>query len=306
MLPNDQNTPGTIGAVIPVSSNLVEEKLIRQDQMIQQLLNRMNQYEDTVKLLTETMAENATLKARIVELEKLHTPKPAIETQTTVTKNLETPPQPQATTSHTTSYATVAATNSTKPTPSRRQTKPIPFERAARLFTAPSPTHGFKFVYLPQKGRASMGQIRKSLTSIKVNNARVLDVHFPARNICGLLIHTDFEQTLLDALQVAGIKPINNFFPEDPAILSDPALKSLSLEEKTEIVTDIHHNRCMRITSRAPKHVQAALAYHFISSGIFTRTDLNNYRYPSPTNNNTNEQDIHMFETNVSEAETPQ
>ena len=240
------------------------------------------------------------------ELEKLHTPKPAIETQTTVTKNLETPPQPQATTSHTTSYATVAATNSTKPTPSRRQTKPIPFERAARLFTAPSPTHGFKFVYLPQKGRASMGQIRKSLTSIKVNNARVLDVHFPARNICGLLIHTDFEQTLLDALQVAGIKPINNFFPEDPAILSDPALKSLSLEEKTEIVTDIHHNRCMRITSRAPKHVQAALAYHFISSGIFTRTDLNNYRYPSPTNNNTNEQDIHMFETNVSEAETPQ
>ncbi|KAL9541392.1 hypothetical protein PS6_010316 [Mucor atramentarius] len=179
MLPNDQNTSGTIGAVVPVSSNIVEEQLIRQDQIIQQLLNRMNQYEDTVKLLTETMAEDATLKAR------------------------------------------------------------------------------------------------------------VLDVHFPARNI-------------------SGIKPIHNFFPEDPAILSDPALQSLSLEEKADIVTEIHQNRCMRITARAPKHVQAALAYHFISSGIFTRTYFNNYRYPS-TSNNTNEQDIHMFETNnVSETEEPQ
>ncbi|KAG1087970.1 hypothetical protein G6F42_020424 [Rhizopus arrhizus] len=306
-MPNDQNTPGTIGAVVPVSSDVVEEQLIRQDQIIQQLLNRMNQYEDTVKLLTETMAENPTVKTRIVELEKLHTTKPAIETQPKeATKNLNTPPQPQANNNPTTSYVTVAATNSTKPALPRRQTKPIPLERAARLFTAPSPTHGFKFVCLPQKGRASMGKIRKSLTSINVNNARVLHVHFPARNICGLLIHTDFEQTLFHALQIAGITPINNFYPEDPAILSNPALQSLPLEEKADIVTEmIHQTRCMRITARAPKHVQAALAYHFISSGIFTRTDLNNYRYPS-NSNTTNEQDIHMFETNVSEAEEPQ
>lgn len=150
-----------------------------------------------------------------------------------------------------------------------------------------------------------MGEIRKSLTSIHVNNARVLDVHFPARNICGRPIHTDFEQTLFDALQVADIMPINNFYPEDPAILSDPALQSLPLEKKADIVTEIHQTRCMRITARAPKHVQAALAYHFISSGIFTGTHLNNYRYPS-NSNTTNEQDIHMFETNVSEAEEPQ
>lgn len=308
-----QNTHGSIGAVEPSSPTAV-------DALLQQLLTRMDKYEDMMKLLTETMAENATLKKRIAEMEKSigyqqqTEPKQKVikPVTNTVTKTAATTVTNITTNNSPTSYAEAAATTTDVTTKRRKPTRPIPFVRAARLFTDPSPTHGFKFVYLPQKGRVSMGELRRSLSALKINNARILDVHFPARNTCALLIHTDFETTLLSALAEADIQPLTNFYPEDPAILNDPTVQLLSLEKKANLVIEIHKNRCIRIAARAPNRVQAALAYHFISNGIFSRTELNNYKYP-PTNDNldttapdTNMLDTNMHDTSNSEANMPQ
>lgn len=307
MLTDTQTTDGSIGAVEHPTPSTVDPL------WLQQLLTRMDKYEEMMTLVQTTLAENKILKERIVFLENSLNAQQLPAKPTTESRTIDTTPTSVATASSPKSYASAAAnTTTTVATPRRKQHRRIPPARAARLFTDPSPTHGFKFIYLPQKGRVSMSELRRYLSALNIQNGRILDIHFPTRNVCGLLIHKDFEETLITALTKAGVKPLEKFSPEDPDIICDPQYAHATLQQRYNMVMDLQKSRCLRITSRAHSRVQAALAYHFISSGVFTRMELNEWRYPSTEsnqgqdNNNNTEHDTHMIETSISEANLPQ
>ncbi|KAI7850936.1 hypothetical protein BDC45DRAFT_415964, partial [Circinella umbellata] len=63
---------------------------------------------------------------------------------------------------------------------------------AARVFQRPSATHGFKYLYFPSKARMPVGQMRAALRQFGVDNSRVLDIQYPARQTIGFLVHNDF------------------------------------------------------------------------------------------------------------------
>ena len=91
------------------------------------------------------------------------------------------------------SFAEVTGNGKKPPTP-KKKVHPRQIEAAARRFSPPTNTTGFKYVYLHQKHRMTIRQLRDTLRKLKIDNSRILDVHFPDRGVVGLLIHNDFEQ----------------------------------------------------------------------------------------------------------------
>ncbi|KAG1487979.1 hypothetical protein G6F53_013655 [Rhizopus delemar] len=69
-------------------------------------------------------------------------------------------------------------------------------EAAARLLQPPSENQGFQYVYLPTKARVPIGQIRTRLRKLDIQNTRILDIHYPDRNIVALLVHNDYVDEL--------------------------------------------------------------------------------------------------------------
>jgi hypothetical protein len=67
---------------------------------------------------------------------------------------------------------------------------------AARFFQPPSPTQGFKYLYLSTKARLPVGKLRNLFRKLEINNNRILDIHYPDRHIIALLTHNDYEPEL--------------------------------------------------------------------------------------------------------------
>lgn len=176
------------------------------------------------------------------------------------------------------SYASKAAL---PPVITPRPKKSVPIARAARLFSAPSPTSGYTFVYVAQKGRVPMNEIRKSLSSLGVNNQRILDIHFPTRNVCGLLVHNDYAQPLKDTFNTHGIKTMDEFDPLTPDIIRDPAFANATIIDRANKAHEIHRARVLRIVSRAPLRVRASLYRSFHDQGII-EVDTTVTNTPSP------------------------
>ncbi|CAO3664058.1 unnamed protein product [Umbelopsis vinacea] len=67
---------------------------------------------------------------------------------------------------------------------------------SARAFQETSDPQGYKYLYLPSRNRATCQTIRQKMRTVKVETSRVLDIHFPARNIVALLVHIQYYQEL--------------------------------------------------------------------------------------------------------------
>lgn len=262
---------------------------------IKQMLMHLTKLTETMQLqLLQARDDLSDARRTISEMEKRLTlleapaitaPSPAPPTEVMISST-DVNVNPKVNTSSSTppsrpSFAHVAARPAqSAPKPSRA----IPRARAARLFSAPSPTSGYTFVYVPQKGRVPMNELRKSLSSLGINNSRILDIHFPGRNVCGLLVHNDFVTDLLAALEANDIAPIQAFNPTAADIIKNPAYQNETPEERQVRARDIHKARVIRIISRAPPRVKASLTRSFIDQGIIEHTDITNTT-PFQTNN---------------------
>ena len=78
---------------------------------------------------------------------------------------------------------------------------------ATRIFTPPTmdADPGYTMVYMPSPRRTQHGEVRRALALLGVPQARIIDVHFPVREIIGLLIHRSFDVELRSLLRQAKI-----------------------------------------------------------------------------------------------------
>ncbi|GAA5817902.1 hypothetical protein MFLAVUS_011481 [Mucor flavus] len=134
-------------------------------------------------------------------------------------------------------------------------TNTTPTSKAKRIFAQPTENKGYQFVYLPQSSRTPMNEIRRALSAHDINNARVMDIHFPARNVCGLLVHNDFAPELVSKLNKLGTETLPLFNPNSPDIISDPIHNGKTPEEKADLATKLQKNRAIRIINRSQENV---------------------------------------------------
>ncbi|KAG1549096.1 hypothetical protein G6F49_009702 [Rhizopus delemar] len=152
---------------------------------------------------------------------------------------------------------------------------------AARLLQPPSENQSFQYLYLPTKPRVPIGQLRSRLRKLDINNNRILDIHYPDRNIVALLVHNDYANELRYQLKRFKVTLKDNFDPQyqgdrkkdrgdtclkksffwakkffcykkdnfdpcDPKILRDPKYIDATEEERANLAFMHHCNRMER------------------------------------------------------------
>ncbi|CEI87630.1 hypothetical protein RMCBS344292_02040 [Rhizopus microsporus] len=133
-------------------------------------------------------------------------------------------------------------------------------ETAASFFQPPSTNQEFQYLYVSTKAHVPVGKLRSYLRNMGVNNARVLDIHYPDCNITALLIHNDY----------------------NGSTLKYPQHKDLTEQEQTSKACKIQQQRLQHAVLHIREPVKCAVAYCFYQQKWLPKTfidQLNNSRY---------------------------
>jgi hypothetical protein len=155
-------------------------------------------------------------------------------------------------------------------------------ETASRFFQPPSTNQGFQYLYVSTKARVPVGKLRSYLRNMGVNNARVLDIHYPDRNIAALLVHNDYVSEFKQLLETKRVHFANNFDPWNGSTLKDPQYKDFTEQERTSKACEIQQQRLQRAVLHIREPVKFAVAYYFYQQKWLTKSfidQLNNSRY---------------------------
>ncbi|KAG1183956.1 hypothetical protein G6F36_008056 [Rhizopus arrhizus] len=250
--------------------------------------------------LEEVMAENKRLRTdldlaqqRIAELEAQVSTEaiPTLVLDPKVTQGTEaskyaTPNASLTSTSQPLSFAAVATKGKDAPAPKskaparRRKTTARQMEAIHRRFVPVAAHHDYEYVYLPSRYREPISSLRSKLHKLKINNARVLDVHYPDRQVVALLVHTEYTADLLAAFAKAKVEPIQGFNPLNPDLLRDPKFASLPESDRAAKCTEVHQARLVRALKHIRESVRPAVARSFFVKDWIT---LDQYKEVIPT-----------------------
>ncbi|KAG1034667.1 hypothetical protein G6F43_013363 [Rhizopus delemar] len=250
--------------------------------------------------LEEVMAENKRLRTdldlaqqRIAELEAQVSTEaiPTLVLDPKVTQGTEaskyaTPTASLTSISQPLSFAAVANKGKDAPAPKskaparRRKTTARQMEAIHRRFVPVAAHHDYEYVYLPSRYREPISSLRSKLHKLKINNARVLDVHYPDRQVVALLVHTEYTADLLAAFAKAKVEPIQGFNPLHPDLLRDPKYANLPESDRAAKCTEVHQARLVRALKHIRESVRPAVARSFFVKDWIT---LDQYKEVIPT-----------------------
>ncbi|KAG0166343.1 hypothetical protein DFQ29_001003 [Apophysomyces sp. BC1021] len=170
------------------------------------------------------------------------------------------------------SYAQTAAKQipdkKEKPAP-KKQTKKKPTPTLASvqrtLIDSPGPSQ-YAFVYLPCRHHLRHSAMRKFLGVLKVPQARIIDIQFPAKGTIALLVHAEYKQELVSLLTQNKVPVKNTFDPTSADILGDPKLASLTIVERQQRAQKIYQDRMLRTCLRLPSHLGSSVLRAFVNT----------------------------------------
>ncbi|OAD68568.1 hypothetical protein PHYBLDRAFT_172989 [Phycomyces blakesleeanus NRRL 1555(-)] len=142
---------------------------------------------------------------------------------------------------------------------------------------------GFQIVYVPNAIRLPISTQCQRLRKLKIDNACVLDLHYPDRKVMGMLVHNEYAPELKTILASYGVTTLDNFDPLDPVHLHDPALASLSLDDRATKAIHVHNDRMLRAIEFIRAPVKFAVARSFCSQGWISDDQLAEMVPPRPT-----------------------
>lgn len=102
------------------------------------------------------------------------------------------------------------------------------------------------------------------MKKLKIDNARVLDVHYPDNHVVALLIHNDYANNLVALFDKAGVKPIDDFDPLDARRLRNPLFANLDQQARQAKCTEIHQTRLLRSLAFIRESIRPAIARDFL------------------------------------------
>ncbi|KAG2190903.1 hypothetical protein INT47_004827 [Mucor saturninus] len=162
--------------------------------------------------------------------------------------------------------------NSTEPK------KNINIAGAIRAFTAPNnDNQGYIYIYYPAKSRISRKQQRSNLKKLGVINGRILDIHYPARNVVALLVHINYKQELIDTLLKSKVSQIEKYDPTNPATITDPQYNSIRVEERGKLAEKKHNERIVRALPFIRHHISRSVAAFFVKEKLITTEQHENF-----------------------------
>ncbi|KAL1927689.1 hypothetical protein VTP01DRAFT_3510 [Rhizomucor pusillus] len=182
----------------------------------------------------------------------------AATTKRNVVKTTPPTPPSKPTSAKTAAAKKLPAKGNKRTAPSARRRLPTKTQVVRALQDAAASPSGYEFVYLPCRHHLKFQDVRKMLSSLKVQQSRVLDVQFPAKDTVALLAHSAFKAELVAKLAAEGVQECGAFDPLSPVVLADPKFTN-----ETTIVRRLFTERMRRTCVRLPRHIGARVARHF-------------------------------------------
>lgn len=150
-------------------------------------------------------------------------------------------------------------------------------EAAARFFQKPSTNQGFTYIYIPTKARIPVGKLRTTCRRLGIPNGRLLDIHYPTRNLAAILVHNDYASELKSTLQQRGVTVDETYDPSDGKTILDPKYKDYTQFQRDQIASFIHRRRLETALQHIREPVKFAVARYFyqqqwISKSAFDQT----------------------------------
>ncbi|EIE88242.1 hypothetical protein RO3G_12953 [Rhizopus delemar RA 99-880] len=142
------------------------------------------------------------------------------------------------------------------------------------------------------QARVPIGQIHSRLRKLDINNSRIIDIHYPDRNIVALLIHNDYEDELRQQLQRFKVTIKEDFNPCDPQVLRDPKYADRTPAEREDLAFMHHCNRIERALQYIRTPVKFSVARYFYLKGWISKQLL---QETLPTRTINRQQDIDIF-----------
>ncbi|KAK4516931.1 uncharacterized protein ATC70_000259 [Mucor velutinosus] len=149
----------------------------------------------------------------------------------------------------------------------------------------PTQNGSYTFVYLPRSRRMNRAQIRSKFRQISIDNLRILDLSFPARNTIGVLLHEAYLPEFKSKLLEIDSHLIQDFDPLDHHHIADPKYQSFSEERRTQLAKALHQDRCIRSLYFIRLHLVPGVAKYFVHEGwvpSHVAEDIINQRLPRP------------------------
>ena len=206
----------------------------------------------------KTIIAKLTRKLAGVTVSSLEKPDPVnAETQTTASV-------PAKSVSFSEIVTSSSATSSAKAVFSSRPSYFVSKKAAVRSFLPVSESQGFQYLYLFCRGREPYSVTRSKLRKLGIASNRILDIHYPAKQVLALLVPNDYAPSATDIFQKSDIKLKTDFNPLSPSTIQDTLHSSLSTKEKTTKATELHQKRlCNAVKRIMSPTTRSALAKAF-------------------------------------------
>ncbi|KAI8381615.1 uncharacterized protein BYT42DRAFT_480305, partial [Radiomyces spectabilis] len=142
------------------------------------------------------------------------------------------------------------------------KTKKISEKIVVRTLQESTGPSQYKFIYVPCRHRLRQSDVRKMLSTLKIQQNRILDIHFPSRGVVGLLVHDSFEADLRAQFTKNGVA-IKDFDPLAPAVIADPKHAEKTDDERRALAKQLSDERILRACTRLPPMLGNSIAAFF-------------------------------------------
>ena len=123
----------------------------------------------------------------------------------------------------------------------------------------------FDFVYVPCRHHLRYHDVRKMLSTLKIQQSRVLDIYFPAKGTVALLIHSGFKDELVSKLKAESIIPRTTFDPISHTVIGDIKFANDSQEDRQQRAQQLFAQRIERTSLHLPATIGISIARFFSS-----------------------------------------
>ncbi|KAL7308560.1 hypothetical protein PS15m_012266 [Mucor circinelloides] len=232
---------------------------------------------DLEALLKDSITKISTLPSLPSPSNGQDSPQPEQTLKTMETTSANPQPKPK------TNWATIASKPPAPLTDRKRQA-------LHRAFNPPAAdtiqSGSYTFVYLTRSRRMNRSEIRSKFHELSIDNLRILDITFPARNTIDALLHDAYLPEFQSKLLEIGTSIIQNFNPLDPTHIADPKYRDLPEVDRTRLALALQQDRCIRTLHFIRPNLVTGLAKYFINQGWLSEPvaqDILNQRVPRPT-----------------------
>ena len=220
-----------------------------QQQQLTSLVERVQHHDNLLARLDILEKENQALKKILQDkdlvIEKLQRSQGSATTNTQPEGGSKSTPQATSTTATaTTSFSAIAKKSAHRPDPAQANKRKLAAGRLFKSSAAKGP-QGYEYVYIGRSGKILRSEVRRTLRKIGVDTARVLDINFPASEVIGILLHTQYVDEFLSLLRASEAEIYKDFDPMDSDNIADPKYDDLSKEERAGLVAELVHDRAV-------------------------------------------------------------